>query len=197
MPNPAKLREAIAETLWEQVSAHDLARLCDALGMPAAPEEVRAWDSKRRYVRQRLMGLGAAELADMARAIAEQYDDPNLVALISPAELRGVEGELKNLIFAANGPKPRIVLRDAINNVIEIVEHADSCLIYDRPLTAGLTWGELVAWWSETSPTAGGHPARTLVRPASGVLGQPRLSGCCSAPSAASTAETAATRSRP
>jgi len=33
----------------------------------------------------------------------------------------GVAGDLKNLIFAADGPKPRIVLRDAINNVIEIV----------------------------------------------------------------------------
>lgn len=173
MPNPAKLREVIAETLWEQVSAHDLPHLCDALGMPQAPSDVRAMDSKRRYVRQRLMALSAAELADMARAVAEQYDDPTLLALVSPAELRGVEGELKNLIFAANGPKPRIVLRDAINNVIEIVEHADACLVYDRPLTAGLSWGELVAWWSETSPAAGDDPARTLYARLRASVGSP------------------------
>ena len=82
--------------------------------------------SKRRYVRNRLMGLSAVELAEMARAIANEYDDPGLAALVGAGwRCVGVEGELKNLIFAAHGPKPRIVLRDAINNVIEIVEHAD------------------------------------------------------------------------
>lgn len=95
MPNPAKLREAIAETLWEQVSAHDLPHLCDALGMPKAPGDVGAFDSKRRYVRQRLIGLSAAELGDMAKAVAEQYDGPNLLALVSPAELRGVGGRVE------------------------------------------------------------------------------------------------------
>ena len=178
-PNPAKLRGAIAETLWEHVSAHDLPHFCDALGMPNAPEDVRAWDSKRRYVRQRLMGLGAAELADVARAVAEQYDDPNLLGLISPAELRGVEGELKNLIFAVNGPKPRIVLRAAINNVIEIVENADFCLVYDRPLAGGLTWGELVEWWSEISPAEGSDAARALYARLRASVGSPP-SGCSS-----------------
>lgn len=62
---------------------------------------------------------------------------------------RGVDGELKNLIFAANGPKPKIVLTDAINNTIDIVENAEYCLVYDRPLAQnGLTWRELVNWWS-------------------------------------------------
>jgi hypothetical protein len=41
------------------------------------------------------------------------------------------------------------VLRDAINNVIEITENAAYCLVYDRPLTgAELTWRELTAWWA-------------------------------------------------
>ena len=119
------------------------------------------------------MGLGAAELADVARAVAEQYDDPNLLGLISPAELRGVEGELKNLIFAVNGPKPRIVLRDAINNVIEIVENADFCLVYDRPLAGGLTWGELVEWWSEISPAEGSDAARALYARLRASVGSP------------------------
>jgi hypothetical protein len=61
-----------------------------------------------------------------------------------------VDGELKNLIFAADGPKPRIVLRDAVNSVIEIVENADHCLVYDRPLGPdGLTWQALVDWWQD------------------------------------------------
>jgi hypothetical protein len=66
--------------------------------------------------------------------------------------VRGVDGELKNIIFASTGPKPRIVLRDAINNVIEVVENAQYCLFYDRPLSEnGLTWAELVDWWQATS----------------------------------------------
>jgi hypothetical protein len=40
------------------------------------------------------------------------------------------------------------VLRDAINNVIEIIENAEYFLVYDRPLAEhGLTWGDLVEWW--------------------------------------------------
>ncbi|MEU7883485.1 hypothetical protein [Microbispora bryophytorum] len=61
---------------------------------------------------------------------------------------RGVDGALKNIIFASNGPKPRIILHDAINNVIEVIENAQYCLFYDRPLEdSGLTWGDLLGWW--------------------------------------------------
>ncbi|MEO1376135.1 MAG: hypothetical protein AAFW70_17850 [Cyanobacteria bacterium J06635_10] len=44
----------------------------------------------------------------------------------------GVTCSVKNLIFAANGPKPEIVLSDSVSNDIEIVKNADYCLIYDR-----------------------------------------------------------------
>ena len=163
-PNPAKLREAIAETIWRCVSADDVPHTCDALGMPPGPEGANPWDSKRRYVRNRLIALTPAQVGDIARAVAEQFDDPELSALIAPAGIRGIDGELQNLIFAAHGPKPRIVLRDAINNVIEIVEHADKCLVYNRPLDAalGLSWGVLTAWWAETAPESDDNPARTL-----------------------------------
>jgi hypothetical protein len=98
----------------------------------------------------------------------------HLKALLGGQGVRGVDGELKNLIFAAQGQKPRIVLRDAINNVIDIVEHADACLVYDRPLDgAALSWGNLVSWWSETSPDAGTDPARTLYARLHGSLGSP------------------------
>ena len=149
--------------MWACVSAHDLPPACDALGMPAGPADADPMMSKRRYVRNRLIGLASAALGDMARAVAEEYGDAELAALVAPPGVQGVDGELKNLIFAAHGPKPRIVLRDAINNVIEIVEHADKCLVYDRPLdVSGLSWGALTAWWAETSPHAGADPARTL-----------------------------------
>ena len=74
------------------------------------------------------------ELEAIAERIIDEYDDQMLITLVRPDGLRGVDGELKNLIFAANGPKPRIVLRDAIDNMIEIVENEDNCLVYDRPL---------------------------------------------------------------
>ncbi|EGJ77113.1 hypothetical protein STTU_4324 [Streptomyces sp. Tu6071] len=62
--------------------------------------------------------------------------------------LRGIDGGLKNIIFASTGLKPEIVIDQVVDGAIEIVEHADTCLVYNRPLTdAGLTWGELIDWW--------------------------------------------------
>ena len=62
----------------------------------------------------------------------------------------GVPGAMKNLIFAADGPKPEIVLEDALNNDVRIVRNEQFCLVYDRPLSArGLTWADLCTWWAE------------------------------------------------
>jgi hypothetical protein len=66
--------------------------------------------------------------------------------------VRGVDGQLKNIIFASSRFKPVIVLKDAINNVIEVTRDAEFCLVYDCLLqAAGLTWGELVDWWRATA----------------------------------------------
>lgn len=64
--------------------------------------------------------------------------------------LNGVKGNVKNLIFAAVGNKPEIVIRDSINNDIEIVKYGENCLVYDRQLpSTGLYWNDLVIWWAE------------------------------------------------
>ncbi|WP_413755112.1 hypothetical protein [Streptomyces sp. MMBL 11-3] len=64
---------------------------------------------------------------------------------------KGPSGAFKNLIFAADGAKPEIVLRDAVNNEVEIVRHADTCLVFTDPLPPhGLTWRQMVAWWQKT-----------------------------------------------
>ena len=61
----------------------------------------------------------------------------------------GVVGTAKNLIFAADGPKPEIVIVDAINNDIQIVKNAEYCLVYDAPIpSTGLRWIDLVRWWA-------------------------------------------------
>ncbi len=63
---------------------------------------------------------------------------------------QGDSSDFKNLIFAANGPKPEIVLVNATTNEIKIVKNEEYCLVYDRPLTEkGLLWEELVDWWCD------------------------------------------------
>lgn len=66
----------------------------------------------------------------------------------------GVAGRPKNLIFASS-VKPDLRFRDAINNDIEIVTHADQVLVYDRPISVeGLRWQDLQDWWQEREAIA-------------------------------------------
>ncbi|MGQ4719120.1 hypothetical protein ACUN22_36295 [Streptomyces anulatus] len=46
--------------------------------------------------------------------------------------LRGLRGELRNLIISA-AQKPEIVWRDVAAGVIEITKNKDQVLLYDRP----------------------------------------------------------------
>jgi hypothetical protein len=150
------LRIAIADALWT-VSAYELADICVSFGLPPeSPDEDGPMSSKRSYVRRRLHTQSRDELLELACKVHEEYPTDELALLVGSPGYRGVDGELKNLIFAADGPKPRIVLKDAVNNTIDIVENADNCLVYDRPLAEnGLSWRELVAWWtSEHDPSA-------------------------------------------
>jgi hypothetical protein len=151
---PQQIRDHIASFLQEAVKAYEIEAVCDRLGMPADPN---AWtyNSKRVYVQNRLAAVPASELADVARRVLEEFDDPELEQLLGGNGFRGVEGALKNIIFAANGAKPRIVVTDALNNTIDIVEGAERCLIYDRSLPSnGLSWRELLAWWMSLHPAA-------------------------------------------
>ncbi len=62
----------------------------------------------------------------------------------------GIQDSVKNLIFAAKGYKPEIVIDDALSNRIKIVKNSEYCLIYDKPIkTSGLLWVDLVEWWAE------------------------------------------------
>ena len=74
---------------------------------------------------------------------------------------RGVDGRPKNLIFASNGPKPRLGFSDAIDNEVVVLEHADSCLVYERPIGNGLSWLDLVRWWMEQKGIVDLAEART------------------------------------
>jgi hypothetical protein len=148
-----QIRDAIAEALWA-VSANELADVCDELGMASVGPEIQPMASKRAYVRARLPGLKVTDLLSMARKVLAEVPNEELALVIAHADNAqgGVPGELRNIIFAATGAKPRIVIRDALNNDIELIEGADRCIVYDEPLSQdGLTWRELVRWWAVKS----------------------------------------------
>ncbi|MFJ3498849.1 hypothetical protein ACIPPJ_35490 [Streptomyces sp. NPDC086091] len=161
---PETLRSAIASAVAE-LKAYEVPDACVALGL-APGDENEAFGSKHRYVMKRLRPLVVPELIAVARKVLDEYEAPELDRVLASLGMTGVDGEFKNLIFAANGPKPEIVLRDAVNNRLDIVRNAQHCLTYTRPLSAaGLSWAELVSWWQQTNPAAAGDQAaasRTL-----------------------------------
>lgn len=78
------------------------------------------------------------------------YDEYQVIIARLESFAQGDSDDFKNLIFAANGPKPEIALVNATTNVIKIVKNEEYCLVYDRPLTEkGLLWEELVDWWCD------------------------------------------------
>jgi len=148
-PKPGPLRDAIANSIAREVKAYDVAAFCETVGLPAQRDGEDPFRSKAIYVKSRLQDRKLPDLLTIARAVLAEWDDDELEQLVARAGVTGVPGELKNLIFASTGPKPQIVLRDAINNTVEITKGADTCLIYSRPLAeAGLTWSDLAEWWA-------------------------------------------------
>ncbi|RKN59435.1 hypothetical protein D7231_34285 [Streptomyces klenkii] len=156
---PHMLREAIADTLRDCVKSYHLAAVCESLGLEPEREDEDPHRSKRWYVLGRLQTRQMAELATIAQRVTEEFGGRELIELVGRLGVRGVAGELKNLIFAADGPKPELVLADALNNVICITKNEQYCLVYDQPLADhGLTWRELVSWWTNRNqlPTDAG-----------------------------------------
>jgi len=146
---PEPLRQAIANSISGNVKAYNVASFCDHVGVSGVDDD-SAWRSKAIAVSNALQGLQVPELLEVAHRVLAEWDDEALQQLVDRAGARGVQGDLKNLIFASVGAKPQIVLRDAVNNVVEITEGAERCLVYDRPLPEqGLTWSMLVGWWAQ------------------------------------------------
>ena len=155
------LVDAIAEALY-QVKSYELPEVCQKYGLAPGTED-EAHESKRWYVRKRLKRWELPGLVGVAVRVLEDYRSEELQELVRRAGTRGVDGDFKNIIFAAKGPKPELVLRDAVNNRIEIVKNAEYCLVYDRVLPSeGLSWAALVRWWCESQ----GRPTDDLIHPA-------------------------------
>jgi hypothetical protein len=142
------LRGAIAEALYP-TSAHDLAAECDALGVPRVGDLPEPMASKRGYVQARIRHLGLPELLDLAGKVNGDHPESTLTHLLALAGAGGVDGQVRNIIFAAEGPKPNIVISDAISNTLKITEGAERVLVYDDPIgPEGLTWSDLTTWWA-------------------------------------------------
>ncbi len=57
------------------------------------------------------------------------------------------QGRPKNIIFAST-VKPDLRFRNAVDNDIEIVTHADKVLVFDEPIGDGMRWCDLQSWWA-------------------------------------------------
>src|SRR5713226_5290493 len=151
MKPPLKdLQYAIAETIADEEKAYDIIEMCKFFGLPAKDDDNPSY-SKRLYVLSLIKDKSENFLFDLAERVIERYQREDLKVVLSKF-IGGVSGEVKNIIFAANGPKPELVLTDAVHNVIDIVANAEYCLVYDKPITStGLLWKDLVNWWKEKS----------------------------------------------
>ena len=167
-------RSAIEETLMSYTRSDLETVLADELQLPWPNTDCKPSDgafTKREVIRAYTEGWDLPRLVGLARRVVDDLDLPDrlltdLTALLTEYDRRGgVGAPAKNLIFAANGPKPDLVLRDAVNNDIEIVRNGEYCLVYDQPIPAdGLTFSRLIEWWRERQGFAAAMPARDVGR---------------------------------
>jgi hypothetical protein len=88
--------------------------------MPPLPPNSYAspGSSKAAYAVERLAGCNHTELVRFARLVQDRCADRDLEVLLTEIDWTGragVAGAPKNMIFAADGPKPDLILPDAVN----------------------------------------------------------------------------------
>lgn len=135
------------ETLFKTLRAFTCSsgrfgRLIESLvSADVIPDETQ----QRALVKKLNMVLNRYNLEVVQSDIIEGY--PTFSVQITGS---AVLGRPKNLVFASS-IKPDIRFRDAVNNDIEIVTHAEKVLIYDRKFPdRGLLWKDLQDWWPES-----------------------------------------------
>jgi very-short-patch-repair endonuclease len=154
------MRDAVEAALMNY-TREDLERILpDELGLVLEPglSPPGDYENKRQLIRAFTTDWKLPALARLARrVVTELDDDTRLIQLLGAyQESGGVTGAVKNLIFAANGPKPELLLRDAISNDIEITENSEYCLVFDREIPAdGLSFQALIAWWRDREQLEG------------------------------------------
>ena len=151
-------REWDAERVFEEIGALSCSRTRFGKLLAAALHPLaRRGDAQAGLVAR----INAVLARDGYRLVEDGAESGHPLFRMGDAR-RGVAGPPKNLVFASVGPKPRIGFADAINNDIVILEHAGSCLVYDRPIgSEGLRWTDLVEWWRAARPEDP-EPAKSL-----------------------------------
>lgn len=147
------LHSAIENALMSYTRSELEVVLADELKIPWMHSDEPSDPSytKRSLIAAYVQGWPVPRLVGLARRIVDECEvaSNELSDIIMEYDKRGGTGSpAKNLIFAANGPKPELVLKDAVNNDIEIVKNADYCLILEQPIPAdGLRYDRLIEWW--------------------------------------------------
>lgn len=150
----SELRDKIADVIAENLKAYDIAEYCEIqLGLEGPYDENDdPFRSKRWYIKARLGNHNDGELLETASNVLHSYGDGDLRRMVdrflAVDPSLSTHTPLKQLIFAADGPKPEIVLSDAIGNEITITKNEEYCLVFDQAVgPAGISWRKLVSWW--------------------------------------------------
>ena len=130
--------------LFQELGALDCSserfrRLIEALAGPdARPDEA----SQRSFVSaaNSVLTVRGFELVETAEV--DGYPSFSFIRPGDPSQSRP-----KNIIFAST-VKPDLRFRNAVDNDIEIVTHADKVLVFDEPIRDGLRWCDLQSWWA-------------------------------------------------
>lgn len=166
-------RLAIEEALIHTYTRQDLETvLAEELKLPWSKTDVQPSENeytKRDVIKGYTKGWELPRLVALARRMVAELEIAgvlleNLTALLAEYHRGGGVGTpAKNLIFAANGPQPELMLRDAVNNDIEITRNGEYCLVFDQPIPAnGLSYTKLIEWWRARQSFAGDIPAREM-----------------------------------
>lgn len=170
--SPRSFRSAIEEALMTYTRKDLETVLGEELRLPWPEVDHHPTDdeyTKREVIQVYTEGWELPRLVALARRIVSELDVADrlladLTALLAEYDRGGGVGTpAKNLIFAANGPKPELVLRDAVNNDIEIVRNGEYCLVFDQPIPAdGLTYNNLIEWWRKRQGIVDTVPTREV-----------------------------------
>lgn len=166
-------RVAVEEALIQTYTRQDLETvLAEELSLPWPRTDHQPTENdytKRDVIKKYTEGWDLPRLVALARRIVAELDVTggfldNLTSLLAEYDRGGGVGTpAKNLIFAANGPKPELILRDAVNNDIEITRNGEFCLVYDHSIPAdGLTYSRLIEWWRVRQGMPDASPARVV-----------------------------------
>ncbi len=104
------LEVAIGEAIRTELSAYEVKEACVRLGLPPAAEHGDdPMNSKAWYVRRRLAPLPLWRVVEIGREVADTYGRDEVAEVLTGFGPQGVNGGVRQLIFASVGPKPRLV----------------------------------------------------------------------------------------